>query len=463
MPGTTMQTCTAQREAAASQAPFVAPAAPAYRELGGSVRVARRAAVPLAAALVAGGCRLVGFAPPAPPPPPPVPGAEVRALWVVRTTLVERDSVRAMIERAHAAGFDNLIVQVRGRGDAYYRGRWEPPPDPLRGRIESFDPLQFTIREAHRRGMRVHAWVNTHLTANMDDLPTDPRHIYHARPDLLAVPRPLAQELYAMDPRDPRYREALVQYARNNRDHVEGLYTIPSHPEVHEHLYSIWMDLLERYDVDGLHFDYVRFPAPDYDYSRFALERFRRWLAPHLDSVRRSALDDAYRRDPLAYVDALPERWDEFRRQQVTDLVERIYHGVKKRKPRVLISAAVFANAEDAYGRRFQDWREWLRRGILDAVAPMAYTPDNEVFRQQIATAVQAARAAGARAQVWAGIGAYRNTVEGTVEKIRIARALGAQGIVLFSYDWSVRPSELNPDGRYLFEVSRSAFDVRRR
>src|SRR5215208_585558 len=61
---------------------------------------------------------------PAPSPTPP-PG-EVRALWVVRTTLTTPDKIRKMVESAQANGFDNLIVQVRGRGDAYYESRWEP-------------------------------------------------------------------------------------------------------------------------------------------------------------------------------------------------------------------------------------------------------------------------------------------------------------------------------------------------
>ncbi|MBI4541008.1 MAG: family 10 glycosylhydrolase [Gemmatimonadetes bacterium] len=417
--------------------------------------------VPLVPAMLAAGCRLVGVAP---PPEAAVPGApprsaEVRALWVVRTTLVDADSLRAMVRRADGAGFNALMIQVRGRGDAYYRSRWEPPPDALQGRIRDFDPLALVIREAHARGLRIHAWVNTHLVTDLDRLPADANHLYHARPDLLAVPRPLARELFGRDPQDPGYREALVRYARGNREHVEGLYTIPSHPEVKEHVYSIWMDILERYDVDGLHFDYVRLPGRDYDYSRFALERFRGWVEPRLEAGRRAELEEAYARDPLAYADGLPELWDAFRREEITELVERIYYGVKKRKPRVVVSAAVFANAEDAYRSRFQDWREWLRQRILDVVVPMAYTPDSELFRRQVADAVRAA----ARVQVWAGIGAYQNTVEGTVEKIDIARALGANGIALFSYDWAVRPGDGNPEGRYLFEVARDAFGARRR
>ncbi len=379
---------------------------------------------------------------------------EVRGLWVVRYTLAQPDSIRAMVRRAEEAGFNTLIVQVRGRGDAFYQSRWEPRPDTLAPRRADFDPLGLVVREAHRRGLTVHAWVNTHLTANMDALPRSEQHLYHTRPDLLAVPKPLARELFAMDARDPRFREALVAYARANRDHVEGLYTVPSAPEVKEHIYSIWIDVLERYDVDGIHFDYVRYPAGDYDYSRTALDRFERWLAPQLeDSVygRFHTLEDA---DPLVYADSFPDAWDRFRREQVTDLVERIYHGVKKRRPDVLVSAAVFANAEDAFAHRFQDWRDWLRRGIVDVAAPMAYTPDTEVFRSQIRTAVETA--GGAR--IWAGIGAYRNTVDGTVDKIRAARSLGTAGFVLFSYDFTVRPGELNPAGDYLRQVSEKAF-----
>jgi uncharacterized lipoprotein YddW (UPF0748 family) len=195
------------------------------------------------------------------------------------------------------------------------------------------------------------------------------------------------------------------------------------------------MDLAETYDLDGLHFDYIRYPNPDFDYSTAALERFRAWVSPRMSPARLAGLERAYRSDPLAYVDSLPGPWAEFRRAQITDLVERIYHGVKKRKPDVVVSAAVFANASDAYASRFQDWRGWLGRGILDAVAPMAYTDDNVAFEEQIQEAI----AAAGRDRVWAGIGVYRNTYRGTVDKIRIAEGLGTRGVVLFSYDWAVR------------------------
>jgi len=383
----------------------------------------------------------------------PVPG-QLRALWVVRTTLTHPDSIRAMVDRAANAGFNTLLVQVRGRGDAYYRSRWEPRPASLEGQGAGFDPLGLVIQEAHARGLAVHAWVNAHLVGGVGSLPSDPDHLIQARPDLLAVPRELAQELYGIDPDNQRFTEALLQFAQNNTDRIEGMYTAPSHPDVKEHLYSVWMDLADGYDLDGLHFDYIRYPNADFDYSRGALDRFKEWVSPRIPPERKEGLDEALRSDPLAYADSLPGPWDEFRRAQITDLVQRIYHGVKKRRPDLTVSAAVFPNAEDAYLHRFQDWRGWLAAGILDAVAPMAYTSDDQIFEEQIRTAIDAA----GRSRVWAGVGVYQNTYRGTIEKIRIAGNLGTRGVVLFSYDWAVSEGEWEGNRSFLERVGAEAF-----
>src|SRR2546425_13324864 len=140
--------------------------------------------------------------------------------------------------------------------------------------------------------------------------------------------------------------------------------------------------------------------------------------------------------------------------RSITELVERIYHGVKKRNPRLVVSAAVFGDAENAYRLRFQDWRDWLRRDILDVACPMAYTDSTELFRERIRTAVETA--GGAR--VWAGIGAYQNTGDGTVRPIGVARSLGAAGVVLFSYDFMARQGGMRPGESYLLAVRDRAF-----
>lgn len=383
--------------------------------------------------------------------------SEVRALWVVRTSLTSVPKIQAMVKAAAENGFNTLIVQVRGRGDAYYRSREEPRAAELKEQPADFDPLAVTLTEAKQRGLKVHAWLNTSLLANLDALPTDPKHVYNKHPEWLAVPRPVAAELYGMSPRDPRYRARIVEWSRANRGELEGVYTGPANTRVRDHIYKIWMDVLKNYQVDGLHFDYVRLASPDFDYSHTSLEKFRKWLEPKLSKDERGQLKQSSARNPLAAAETYGEKFGEFQREQITMLVQRIYLAVKRQKPNVIVSAAVFANHENAYTRRFQDWRRWLAMGILDVACPMAYSTDTAVFKNQIEIATTSAHAAGR--QVWAGIGAYRIPVESTVEKINAARNLGSDGIILFSYDFTVRSSELNPTGDYLDRVRRTAFE----
>ncbi|HEX3249195.1 MAG TPA: family 10 glycosylhydrolase [Pyrinomonadaceae bacterium] len=382
--------------------------------------------------------------------------AEVRALWVVRTTLTSPEKIRQLVNAAADNGFNTLIVQIRGRGDAYYNSHVEPRAVELKDQPLTFDPLAFTLEEAHRRGLKVHGWLNTSLLANLDALPLDPTHVYNRHPEWLAVPKPVAVELFKMSPRDPLYRQKIVEWSKANRAELEGVYTGPANPKVKEHIFKIWMDVLKHYPVDGLHFDYVRFASPDFDYSRTSLQRFRKWLESQLNADERRALKQSLKTNPLAAAEMFQAKFADFQRAQVTELVARIYHAVKKRRPDAIVSAAVFANDENAYTRRFQDWRRWLQMGILDVACPMAYTTDTAVFQKQIDVAATSAHAA--KRQVWAGIGAYRIPSESAVEKINVARTLKAEGFILFSYDFTARPSELNPDGAYLERIRRAAF-----
>jgi uncharacterized lipoprotein YddW (UPF0748 family) len=205
-------------------------------------------------------------------------------------------------------------------------------------------------------------------------------------------------------------------------------------------------DLASRYDVDGIHLDYIRFPNDEFDYSAGMLEAFRSDVVSQVSRVERREYAERARGRPLFYTEMFPQRWQEFRRTRLTELLTRIRSIVKARRPRATLSAAVFPDAADAFARRFQDWGGWLESGLLDAVCPMAYTTDSSVFRAQIANVEQRA---GRRA-VWAGIGAYQLSPSATVENIRTARQLGAEGIILFSYD--------NLNSQYVEVVANAAF-----
>ncbi len=377
---------------------------------------------------------------------------ETRALWVLRTSLATPDSITTLVRSARDHGFNTLLVQVRGRGDAYYRSGIEPSSAELVRQPETFDPLAMVLERAHAAGIRVHAWVNVNLISSAADLPSAREHVIYRHPSWLMVPRDIAQELAAIEPESPAYVGKLARWTRAQAAEVEGLYMSPIAPDAAEYVESIVRDITRRYAVDGVHFDYARYPSDRFDYSRGAIREFRATVRPKLDAAVRRTLDGEESVDLFAYPDALPDQWRTFRRARMTALIARLRGAVKVERPQALVTAAAAPDLHEAFDRRLQDWRGWLDAGLIDAICPMAYTTEPARFAEQIAAAREAA---GTRA-VWAGIGAYRLSPRETIDNIQTARRLGAAGVILFSYDSLTNPRQASPD--YLSLVGRGAF-----
>lgn len=381
----------------------------------------------------------------------PIAPSEVRALWVTRTSLATPVSIAAMVRQAQAGGFNTLLVQVRGRGDAYFNDGVEPKAATLRTQPESFDPLSTVLKLAHERSLRVHAWVNVGLVSSAVELPASRAHVIYRHPEWLMVPRALGRDLALLEPKSQLYLERLARWSRSQTGEIEGLYLSPIPQEAADETVSIVADIVARYPVDGVHLDYVRYPNEEFDYSRGALLAFKADLRGLLSEPDMKRREQASGSDLVAWAEAFPERWREFRRERLTALVAHIRDSVKARRPGALFSAAVLPDPVEASARRMQDWDAWMRAQLLDVVCPMAYATDAAGFAAQVASARQGA---GAR-PVWAGIGAYRLSTSQTIENIRTARRLGASGIVLFSYDSLISA----PNGsQYLSQVGQAAF-----
>ena len=380
---------------------------------------------------------------------------EVRALWVLRTSLSSPQSVRTLVQSARNHGFNTLLVQVRGRGDSYYQPRLEPRAAELSRQPESFDPLATVIESAAAAGLKVHAWVNVNLVSSAADLPGAREHLVHRHPEWLMVPRELAQELASVDPDSPGYLGKLARWTRGQPNGVEGLFTSPLVPAAVEHTVAVVRDLARRYRVDGIHLDYARYPSERFDYSVTAIGEFTAAMRPQIAPAKRRALDALERDDLFAYPDEFPEQWRRFRVDRMSALVRKLRDAVKSERRDAAVTIAAAPDPQEAREQRLQDWAAWVGAGLVDAVCPMAYTPENARFAEHIAAA---RHVAGDRA-VWAGIGAYRLSPSQTVENIQTARKLGAAGIVLFSYDSMTDPRLSAPD--YLAAVARGAFGHR--
>jgi uncharacterized lipoprotein YddW (UPF0748 family) len=273
---------------------------------------------------------------------------EVRGLWVdaFHPGFKSSDEVKQLLQDARAARFNTIFVEVRKRGDAYYQSRFEPQAGDF---PVGFDPLAEIISQAHSGMPRleVHAWMTIYPVWNSaKNKPTQANHPFLKHPEWLT-----------------RNRDGI--------EIIEGACQFdPGHPGVQQHLFNVAMDLVTRYDIDGLHLDHIRYPGNDWGYNPLAVKRFNL----------------QYGRSGLPATNDL--QWLQFRRNQVTALVRKTYLSSMAIKPKLKLSAATFTglpsigNIDEwpqsrAYASVLQDWLEWMQEGILDLNIPMSY------FRQQ--------------------------------------------------------------------------------
>ncbi|MBI4475637.1 MAG: family 10 glycosylhydrolase, partial [Acidobacteria bacterium] len=241
----------------------------------------------------------------------------MRALWVARTTLTSQAAIAAMVESARDAGFNTILVQVRGRGDAYFKDGVEPRAMALSRQSGSFDPLATTLKLAHAAGLKVHAWINVNLVSDARGLvPQD--HVVLRHPEWLMVPREIAANLQRLSPSDRRYIDALKQWTRAHSKRVEGLYVSPVPSLAMKHTASVVTDIVERYAVDGVHLDYIRYPNESFDYSAATLRAFRDHMRRRLNSKDRERYEARLAGNPFVYPDAFPKAFGEFRRASLT-------------------------------------------------------------------------------------------------------------------------------------------------
>jgi uncharacterized lipoprotein YddW (UPF0748 family) len=312
---------------------------------------------------------------------------EARAVWFSRFEYTTKEDIRSEIAKADSCRCNIILFQIRGQADALYLSQLEPWSDMLGGDYPGFDPLAVAIEEATLRGMELHAYVNTFPVWSGTASPSSPEHIYNAHPEWVMVDQ-------FGTPMDPASSYAFIS---------------PGIPQAAQHLNQVILDIVTNYDVDGIHLDYIRYPASGYSYDDSSLARFQR----------------EYGGTPQE----LPDQWKQFRRNLVTQFVRDVYNNVTGLKPWVKISAATWGNFYEGYTFLYQDSHGWLELGYLDFSAPMIYVDNVETFRNRLANHVDNSYGR----HVYAGVAAYLLDPADLLAQVDTTRSLGAPGCVFFS------------------------------
>lgn len=264
----------------------------------------------------------------------PNPKYEVRAVWLTtiggidwphsyaqseRSAEKQKEELRAILDRLQKANINTVLLQTRIRATTIYPSQYEPWDGCLSGfpgKSPGYDALQFAIDECHKRGMEVHAWVVT--------IPVGKWNSYGCR---------------QLRKRFPRLIKRIGQNG----------YMDPEATQTGCYLAEMCREIVQRYDVDGIHLDYIRYPET--------------WKF-------RIGKDQA--------------------RGNITRIVEKIHQAVKKEKPWVKMSCSPIGKFDDlsrywshgwnAYTKVAQDAQAWLKDGLMDELFPMMYFRGDQFF-----------------------------------------------------------------------------------
>ena len=357
---------------------------------------------------------------------------EARAFWVVRDCLTSEESISKMVEQIVETNSNMIFVQVSGRGDAYFQSDILPRAEGLAHQSEQFDPLQSVIEKAHQQGLQVHAWINIYFIWSAPIQPQSKKHVFHQHPEWM---------VYTDE------GKSLLDYERPNKTGIEGVFLSPGHPGVQEWVANVIDEIVTRYDVDGIHLDYIRYPNSETDLNPETRIRFKQKYS--IDPIqlfqKRDVVEGTFGVEEIVGLDSL---WHQWRCQQVTETVQKIRRRIESIRPEVKLSAAVKPNYDLAVRRFGQDWREWAQDGLLDFIVVMAYSPNTDVVVQQIEAALHIVQGG----YLFAGLGAYNQDVFKTIQQISEVRSLGIDGISIFSYN-SIADNE-----EYFHSLKESSF-----
>ncbi|MFN7139126.1 MAG: glycoside hydrolase family 10 protein, partial [Limisphaerales bacterium] len=318
---------------------------------------------------------------------------EMRALWVdaFGNGFLSSNQVAQLVADCRTYNFNAVIVQMRRRGDAFYMPQ-APNLEPRTTAIASnFDALQEIINQCNNGSPRieVHVWAPANLIwGDTTKPPTQANHVYNLHP------------------------EYLTKTSGGSTQFAEGYFLDPGNPDAMAWNYRMAKDVVSRYDIDGFHWDYIRYPQQDSGYNSVAIARYN---AEYGLTGQPSASNSQF------------SNW---RRRQVTDFLRWVNSDLLEIKPSLMISASVFGSRTDALNARFQDWPAWNTEGILDLTFPMIYSADNTIFTTRVNDAFNNQ---GAR-RIYVGLGAYLNTKENTLTQLDYVRGKGFLGSSIFSY-----------------------------
>jgi len=347
----------------------------------------------------------------------PITQRQVRSIWLDRETIVSAGSkagLAQVFDRFKAAGINTVFVETVNAGYPIYDSDVAPEQNPL---IRGWDPLQAAVELGKTHGIEVHAWVWLFAAGNqahnrlVGQPASYPGPILSARPDWAGF--------------DNKGNLIIPGQTKPFLD--------PANPEVRQYLFDLLSEITSRYDIDGIQFDYVRYPFQDpsanrlFGYGNSARQQFHRLTG--VDPIILSPQNGGDARKAHLW-----NQWVSFRTQQISTFVAEASHRLRRQKPHLTLSAAVFADpTQKRYHGIQQDWEDWADQGLVDWIVLMSYANSAQRLDELIRPWI--VESSYPNTQVIPGIRLLNLSPSAAAAQLRHIQSLPTPGYALFAAD----------------------------
>ncbi|MFW5894220.1 MAG: glycoside hydrolase family 10 protein, partial [Verrucomicrobiota bacterium] len=314
---------------------------------------------------------------------------EIRALWVANPKGDPEGSWDSLVKRARENGFSTLFVHMADGVSAHYPST--PLADKKRAKTRGQNLLAEALQAGRKYNVQIHPWIQVfHVNT-----PVTPGRLQQLRDN--------------------------GELAHRRGTGVDNQWLCPSHPKVRKRILAAIDELLTRYQVPGIHLDYIRHGSSRHCVCPRCQADFEQALGHNLPNWP-DALDTP----------EIAQKWRAFRRKQISTLVQQISRLIDTRSPDAVLSAAVFSDLQISRTAVGQDWIQWCRNQWLDAVCPMNYEQTATAFADRISKQTRALRST--RVALIPGIGATARNLSllEITRQIEATRSRNLPGFAIF-------------------------------